>query len=129
MLFRPAAVILLFSKREDEAQELMTRLQGMYQRLPFWMQCRRVEKATLTEFRLSNGSVALSFPTTGGRSYTGTFVLADEADFMPDLGTFLNAVKANGGCGRATGAHFHQRQVPAQFDIQAPFSGGLAGHK
>lgn len=93
MLFRPAAVILLFSKREDEAQELMTRLQGMYQRLPFWMQCRRVEKATLTEFRLSNGSVALSFPTTGGRSYTGTFVLADEADFMPDLGTFLNAVK------------------------------------
>ena len=43
MLFRPAAVILLFSKREDEAQELMTRLQGMYQRLPFWMQCRRVE--------------------------------------------------------------------------------------
>lgn len=93
MLFRPAAVVLLFSKREDEAQELMTRLQGMYQRLPFWMQCRRVLKETLTEFRLSNGSVALAFPTTGGRSYTGTFVLADEADFMPDLATFLNAVK------------------------------------
>jgi hypothetical protein len=93
MLFRPAAVILLFSKREDEAQELMTRLQGMYDRLPFYMQCRRVEKATLTEYRLSNGSVAMAFPTTGGRSYTGTFVLADEADFMPDLGMFLNAVK------------------------------------
>lgn len=93
MLFRPAAVILLFSKREDEAQELMTRLQGMYLRLPGYMQCRRVEKETLTEFRLSNGSVAHSFPTTGGRSYTGTFVLADEADFMPDLSRFLNAVK------------------------------------
>lgn len=93
MVFRPAAVILLFSKREDEAQELMTRLQGMYLRLPGYMQCRRVEKETLAEFRLSNGSVAHSFPTTGGRSYTGTFVLADEADFMPDLSTFLNAVK------------------------------------
>jgi hypothetical protein len=93
MLFRPSAVILLFSKREDEAQELMLRLQGMYRYLPQWMQCRAVWKENQSEFRLSNGSVALCFPTTGGRSYTGTFVLADEADFIPDLSGFLNAVK------------------------------------
>ena len=93
MLFRPSAVILLFSKREDEAQELMLRLQGMYRYLPAWMQCRSVMKENQSEFRLSNGSVALCFPTTGGRSYTGTFVLADEADFIPELSGFLNAVK------------------------------------
>ena len=93
MLFRPAAVILLFSKREDEAQELMLRLQGMYRYLPVWMQCRSALKENQSEFRLSNGSTALCFPTTGGRSYTGTFVLADEADFIPELSGFLNAVK------------------------------------
>lgn len=93
MLFRPAAVILLFSRREDEAQELMGRLQGMYRYLPDWMQCREVLKENQSEYRLSNGSAALCFPTTGGRSYTGTFVLADEADFIPDLSGFLNAVK------------------------------------
>ncbi len=93
MLFRSAAVILLFSKREDEAQELMFRLQGMYGKLPEWMQCRSVLKSNLDQFRLSNGSVALAFPTTGGRSYTGTFALADEADYIPDLSRFLNAVK------------------------------------
>jgi len=93
MLFRPAAVVLLFSKREDEAQELLYRLQKMYERLPPWMQCQRVVKANMSEFELSNGSMALCFPTTGGRSYTGTLVLADEADYIPDLNGFLNSVK------------------------------------
>ncbi len=35
MLFRPAATVLLFSKRDDEAVNLlMFRLRGMYQHLP-----------------------------------------------------------------------------------------------
>jgi hypothetical protein len=93
MLFRPAAVVLLFSQREDEAQALLDRLKKMYSRLPRGMQCRRVVKENLSEFELSNGSTALCFPTTGGRSYTGTLVLADEADYIPNLNEFLNAVK------------------------------------
>ena len=45
------------------------------------------------EFRLSNGSAALAFPTTGGRSYTASLAIVDEADHTEDLDGLLNAVK------------------------------------
>jgi hypothetical protein len=94
MLYRPAATVLLFSKRDDEATDLLdTRLKGIYQRLPEWMQARRVLKGSDHEWQLSNGSRALAFPTTGGRSYTATLAVVDEADFVPDLSALLNAVK------------------------------------
>jgi hypothetical protein len=94
MLFRPAATVLLFSKRDDEAVHLLSyRLRGMYQRLPAWLQCASVAKEAAHEWRMSNGSAALAFPTTGGRSYTATLAVVDEADFVPDLDFLLNAVK------------------------------------
>ena len=46
-----------------------------------------------TRWILSNGSRALAFSTRSGRSYTGTLALVDEADFVPELSQFLNAVK------------------------------------
>lgn len=94
MLFRPAATVLLFSKRDDEAiYSLDFRLKGMYARLPIWMRARASVKDNRHEWMLSNGSTAMAFPTTGGDSYTATFVMADEADLMPDLGRLLGAVK------------------------------------
>ncbi len=42
---------------------------------------------------LSNGSAALAFPTTGGRSYTASLAIVDEADFAPNLDALLSAVK------------------------------------
>lgn len=94
MLFHPAATVLIFSKRDEEAIELLDfRLKGIYQRLPRWMQCRRVELDAKHDWVLSNGSSAKAFPTTGGRSYTGSIVLVDEADFVEDLDGLLNAVK------------------------------------
>jgi hypothetical protein len=93
MLFHPAAAILLFSKRDDEAEELLSRLKGIYDYLPGWMRARRVLKNSDHYWLLSNGSSAKAFPTTGGRSYTGTVVVADEADFMPDLGKLMDATK------------------------------------
>jgi hypothetical protein len=65
----------------------------MYGRLPRWMQARRVVRESGTVWVLSNGSRALAFSTKSGRSYTGTLALVDEADFVPDLGAFLNGVK------------------------------------
>ncbi len=53
----------------------------MYMRLPRAMQAREVLVDNSHELRLSNGSSALAFPTTGGRSYTGTFALVDEAEY------------------------------------------------
>lgn len=94
MLFRPAATVLLFSKRDDEAVHLLSfRLRGMYQRLPDWMRCRRVVVDNSHELQLSNGSLALAFPTTGGRSYTATLAVVDEADHCDNLEELLDAVK------------------------------------
>jgi hypothetical protein len=94
MLFRPAATTLLFSKRDDEAVHLLRfRLRGMYERLPEWMRVRSLMADNDHVLTFSNGSVALAFPTTGGRSYTATLALVDEADHMGELDRLLDAVK------------------------------------
>lgn len=95
MLFRPIATVLIFSKRDDEAMYLLgeERLRGMYLRLPKWMQAADVDTDNASQWQLSNGSVARSFPTTGGDGYTATFVLADEADLLPDFNRFMRSVK------------------------------------
>ena len=93
MIFKPAATVLIFSKRDDEAEELLDRLKGIYLRLPPWMQARKVLEDSGHDYKLSNGSSAKAFPTTGGRSYTGSLVIVDEADFVQDLDALINAVK------------------------------------
>ena len=94
MIFRPAATVLLFSQRDDEAVHLLTfRLRGMYDRLPPLFKARAMTRDNAHEFRLSNGSAALAFPTTGGRSYTASMAIVDEADHTEDLDGLLNAVK------------------------------------
>ena len=66
----------------------------MYDRLPPLFQAARDRpRDNAHEFRLSNGSVALAFPTTGGRSYTASLAIVDEADHTDDLDGLLNAVK------------------------------------
>jgi hypothetical protein len=96
MIFRAAATILLFSKRDDEAVHLLSdqRLRGMYKRLPDFL---KVGLAVLGdndhEWGLSNGSVARAFPTSAGDSYTATLAIVDEADLVPDLGALMRAVK------------------------------------
>ena len=93
LLFGAPATVLLFSLRAAEAVELLGRLRGMYGQLPRWMQARRTVKAGDTVWEISTGSRAIAFSTKAGRSYTGTLAIVDEADFVPDLGLFLNGVK------------------------------------
>lgn len=96
MVMHPPATVLLFSLREVEAQELLRRLVEMHARLPRQMQVRAAKRGGrqhAKQWRLANGSRAVAFPTSGGRSWTGTLALVDEADYIPDLGHFLNAVK------------------------------------
>jgi hypothetical protein len=92
-IFQAPATVLLFSLREAEAMDLLARLEEMYAQLPRWLQARTVRRSAATVWELSNGSRALAFSTRGGRSYTGSLALVDEADYVPDLATFLNAVK------------------------------------
>jgi hypothetical protein len=93
MTYWAPATVLLFSLKEGEAIELLDRLKGIYLRLPSWMQARAAVKDNENHLELSTGSRALAFSTRGGRSYTGTLAIVDEADFIPDLNSFLNGVK------------------------------------
>lgn len=96
MIFRPAATILLFSKRDDEAVYLlgMERMRGMWNRLPEWMRSGHSSRDDNDhEWSLSNGSIARAFPTTAGDSYTATLAVVDEADLAPDLNRLMRAVK------------------------------------
>ncbi|KKN37807.1 hypothetical protein LCGC14_0759820 [marine sediment metagenome] len=91
--FQAPATILLFSLKEAESIELLVRLHAMYNRLPSAFRSKTVVRSASKHLELSNGSRALAFSTRGGRSYTGSLAIVDEADFVPDLALFLNAVK------------------------------------
>lgn len=94
MVLFPAATVGIWSKTENEAIDLLSfRLKGMYDRLPDWMRARRVLMNNSTHWYLSNGSRAMAFATTGGRSYTFSLALVDEADYQPDLSSLLSAVE------------------------------------
>jgi hypothetical protein len=94
LLFHPIATVLLFSRRDGEAVDLLAvRLRGMYDRLPDWLKVRGFAKDNGHEWALANGSRALAFPTTAGDSYTATLAVVDEADLCPDLDRLMRAVK------------------------------------
>lgn len=94
MTMHAAATIGIFSRREEDAQELLDfRLKGMYERLPSWAHVGAAVDNNKTRWVLPNGSTAMAFPTNGGRQYTFSLVLVDEADFQPDLPTLLAAVE------------------------------------
>jgi hypothetical protein len=93
VLLHPVATVLLFSRRDDEATDLLARLTGMHRRLPPWLQAPRVVTDNGHEWALGGGSRVLAFPTTAGDSYTATLAVVDEADLVPDLDRLLRAVK------------------------------------
>jgi hypothetical protein len=94
MLFHPAATILLFSRRDDEAVDLLkNRLRGLYDRLPGWLKVRAFAVNNDHEWQLSNDSRVLALPTTAGDSYSATLAVVDEADLVPDLDRLLRSVK------------------------------------
>ena len=96
MIFRPAATVLIFSRRDIEALYLLSddRLRGMYNRLPNWMKTGHGFVADSGhELSLENGSSARAFPTSAGDSYTASLAIVDEADLVPDLNRLMRAVK------------------------------------
>ena len=94
MLFHPAATVLLFSRRDEEAVNLLTvRLRGLYERMPEWLKVKSFHTDNEHAWHWSNGSRVLALPTTAGDSYTATLAIVDEADLVPDLGKLLRSVK------------------------------------
>jgi hypothetical protein len=93
VLYQAPATVLLFSLRETESVELLARLKEMYARLPAWLPMTTVRADAAKLWTLDNGSRVVAFSTRSGRSYTGSLAIVDEADYVPELATFLNAVK------------------------------------
>ena len=94
LIFRPVSVVGIFSRTEEDAMDLLdTRLKGMYARLPSFLRCARVVGSNRSDWQLSNGSIAMAFATTGGRQYTFSFVLVDEAEYQPQLAELIKALK------------------------------------
>ena len=93
ILFRPATTLGIWSLRETDANDLLKRLKDMYGQLPEWARIGPLLIDNASHILFDNGSSARAFPTTGGRSYTFSDILIDEADLQPGLASLLNAVK------------------------------------
>lgn len=85
-LFQPGKVALLFSKGQNEANELLRRVRVLYERLPDWFKekCAKVTKSNTTTLEWDNGSRVISLPGTksAGRGMTASLVILDEAAFL-----------------------------------------------
>lgn len=95
ILKKPGSTILLFSKGQKEARELIERIRWMVLALPEWLQPKGFTKDSTEELTLSNGSRFVSFASrsSGGDSYTASVVVVDEADLIPDLNRLLTGAK------------------------------------
>jgi hypothetical protein len=95
LLLKPVATVMLFSRRDREAVDLLRRLRDMHGRLPDWLQSPSLPDAADNdhEWVLGNGSRALAFPANAGDSYTASLVVIDEADLCPDLAALMGATK------------------------------------
>jgi hypothetical protein len=137
ILFRPAATVLLFSRRDDEATDLLTtRLRGMYDRLPPWCKWDAERPGRRHpfvvdndhEWELANGSRVLAFPTTAGDSYTATFALVDEADLVPDLDRLMRAVKPTIDAGGRMVLLSRSDKTRPQSPFKRIYAGAKQGH-
>jgi len=104
LLFMDNVTILLFSRGDREAMDLLRRLIEMFKRLPRWMMPPGsykdgVDGETLVTgvaghtWKLPNGSRVMAFPSSAGDSYSATMAVIDEADLVPDLDKLLGSVK------------------------------------
>ena len=96
-LFAPGKVVLLFSKGQDDANELLRRVKVLYERLPEWMRdaLPQIVTSNTTKFEFDNGSRIESLPATqsAGRGRTASLVILDEAAFLQWATTLYTALK------------------------------------
>lgn len=96
-LFHSGKVVLLFSKGETEANELIRRIQALYDRLPEWLRITLpgITKDNTQVIEWGNGSRIQSFASSkgGGRSFTASLVIMDEAAFIMWADEIYTALK------------------------------------
>ena len=96
-VFQPGRRVLLFSRGQREADELLRRVTAMYNRLPEWMRDHSpyARDPNTTSAEWANGSTVESLPATqnAGRSLTASLVIADEFAFMQWADQLYTALK------------------------------------
>lgn len=96
-VFQPGKTVLLFSKGQDEANELLRRVKVLSERLPDWMRqaLPPLTKANTEELAWANGSRIRSLPasSSAGRSFTASLVILDEAAFLQFADAIYTALK------------------------------------
>lgn len=82
-LFRPGAVILIFSPTDRQSAELFLKISGFYRALGKPIDA---PQETVHTLRLENDARILSLPASesGVRGFTPSLILIDEAGFVPD---------------------------------------------
>lgn len=96
-LFHPGKVVICFSKGEDEAKELLRRIQVLYERLPEELRAalpaqvkdNTGELAWANESRIRSSAAGQN----SGRSFTASLVILDEAAFLPFANKIYTALK------------------------------------
>jgi len=93
-LFRKESDILLMSKKEDDAKEMLIKVKFLYENLPKFLKMRWSENSA-SILGLVNGSRIVSLPATeaSGRGFSGSLVIIDEAAFIPWGETVFGALK------------------------------------
>lgn len=105
-LFHANQMCLIFSKSQDEANELLRRVRVLYERLPAWLKrvLPRPSNIWGTEaLEWRNGSRVKAFPSTpnSGRTYTASVVVIDECAFIQwDRGLYAALKPTIDGGGR-----------------------------
>jgi hypothetical protein len=126
-IFHDDRRILIISKGEREAQELLKKVKFAWNRLPPWMRERapKLTNDNLQNMAFSNGSEIISVPSAAdpARGFSGSLVIVDEWAFLPNAeeawasiepvadigGQIIGLSTANG-----SGNFFHQLWVNAE---------------
>lgn len=96
-LFKAGRLVLIFSKSQEEANEMLRRVSVMYQRLPDSLKAALPSpaKENTGEMGWANGSRIKSMPATktSGRGFTASLVILDEFAFVQWPAELYTALK------------------------------------
>jgi hypothetical protein len=96
-LFKANRVVLIFSKSQDEANELTRRISVMYHRLTDAMRAALpvLVKDNTEGIEWANGSRIMAMPATksSGRTFTASLIIADEFAFMQWAAELYTSIK------------------------------------
>ena len=125
MLFHKDKAILCIATKQLTAQNMVEKVQFMYNNLPSWLKGSKPISSNQTSLKLSNGSFikATSASSDAGRSFAVSWLIIDEAAFIEGIDKIYTAIKptisTGGGCvtlssPNGVGNWFHKTWVDAE---------------